>query len=92
LNHRHSEEPSHAHIEWETACAGIVMGTTAQENRRCPPGHPWASRWTYGGLMVRLEDLTTGTRVTRSGLATDESAQWIGDHLLALALGNLRED
>ncbi len=44
--------------------------------------------------MVRLEDLTTGTRVTRSGLATDESAQWIGDHLLALALalGNLRED
>ncbi len=32
--------------------------------------------------MARLEDLTTGTRVTgftASGTATVESAQWIGD-------------
>jgi len=29
--------------------------------------------------MARLEDLTTGTRVTASGSATVESAQWIGE-------------
>ncbi len=32
--------------------------------------------------MARLEDLTTGTRVTASGSATVESVQWIGERAL----------
>ena len=40
--------------------------------------------------MARLEDLTTGTRVTgltASGSATVESAQWIGEQGLNVIFG-----
>ena len=47
-----------------------------------PPGHESPSGPEERFLMARLEDLTTGTRVTgltASGSATVESAQWIGE-------------
>ena len=41
--------------------------------------HIQASAPDSGGLMARLEDLATGTRLTASGSATVESVQWIGE-------------